>query len=190
MGIPEITVALTAACAILIGNPPSPLSHAGRFEPVVQASAQRIELAEQVALSKWFTHRPVEDAGREELVIRGAVRDGVARGLKEEFVASFFRAQIEANKSVQSALLSQWRLHGPDPRQTPPDLVRTVRPELDRIQSTLIDQLAATRDLQESPSCRTDLQHAIDAYLSGHHLPDMEATALRQALVPACALAR
>src|ERR1700761_8665769 len=69
-----------------------------QLQPLVEATAHRLMIGEQVALAKWDSGKAVEDAPREAQVIRGAVKDGETKGLDEASVSSFFNAQIEANK--------------------------------------------------------------------------------------------
>jgi len=79
-----------------------------QLQPLVQTTAHRLMIGEQVALAKWDSGKAVEDAPREAQVILGAMKDGVAKGLDEASVSNFFNSQIEANKFVQYTLLADW----------------------------------------------------------------------------------
>src|SRR6202000_2488708 len=75
---------------------PSSAEHPSeRLQPLVKASAERIDLAREVALAKWDSGAAVEDLIREQQVIQAVVRAAPQRGLDESFVANFFRGQIE-----------------------------------------------------------------------------------------------
>jgi chorismate mutase len=128
-----------------------------RLEPLVETSAQRLLIAKQVALAKWDSGAPVEDTSREEQVIVAAIKAAEGRGLDPSSVASFFRAQIEANKLVQYSLLSDWRRVGKVPEHTPVDLAKTIRPELDELQTKLIAELVDTSSVRSNSSCGTEL---------------------------------
>lgn len=78
-----------------------------KLQPLVETSARRLAIAEQVALAKWDTGTPVEDAAREAQVIASATKAGESRGLDPASVSNFFRAQIEANKLLQYSLLAE-----------------------------------------------------------------------------------
>jgi chorismate mutase len=188
----SVVVNLLGVCALVAsGGQPRDLSSAEQFGPLVDASAHRIEIARQVAFAKWDSHRAVEDQRREEEVISAAVAQGVARGLDEPFVGRFFQAQIDANKFVQYALLSEWRRLGSAPQHPQFDLSRTIRPELDAIQSRLIDELVLTRKLRRSPSCGPSLGSAINRYLAQHQdFTSAEAAALQRSLAPVCLLSQ
>jgi chorismate mutase len=67
---------------------------ADRLQPPVEASTERLALADTVALAKWDKNTPVEDTVRETQVVLHAIKDGEARSLTPAFVSTFFRAQI------------------------------------------------------------------------------------------------
>ena len=188
----SVVLNLLGACTLVAsGSQPRDLGTAEQFRPLVDASAHRIEVARQVAFAKWDSHRAVEDQRREDEVISAAVAQGVTRGLDREFVTRFFQAQIDANKFVQYALLSEWRRLGSAPQHPQFDLSRTIRPELNTIQSRLIDGLVLVRNLRRSPSCGPGLSSAIATYLGKHRdFTPVEAAALQRSLAPVCSLSQ
>ena len=159
-----------------------------RLQPLVETSAERLVLAEQVALAKWDTGMPVEDAPREAQVIASAIEAGESRGLDQKAVSNFFRAQIEANKLVQYSLLAEWRRVGQVPDHTPVNLAETIRPELDQLETALIAELAETAGIRASASCRTDVAKAVGKYLSAHKskFSPVRARALDRAMAASC----
>jgi chorismate mutase len=159
-----------------------------QLQPLVETSAHRLMIAERVALAKWESGAPVEDAPREAQVIHSAVEAGEARGLDEASVTAFFRAQIEANKIVQYSLLADWRRHGDAPVHTPISSMSSVRSELDQIQTLLIAELADTAAIRARASCRADIATAVGTYLSKHKQDggQLRAIALDRALGAAC----
>src|SRR5258708_20297840 len=114
---------------------------------LVEMSARRLAIAEQIALAKWDSGTPVEDASREAEVIASAVKMGESRGLDQATASNFFRAQVEANKLVQYSLLAQWRRLGKAPDHAPADLAGTIRPELAQLGTELISELPQTTPL-------------------------------------------
>jgi chorismate mutase len=163
-------------------NPPSRLDH------LVRASARRLAIAGQVALSKWDSGAAVEDETREAQVIVGAIKAGDAKGIDSVSMTRFFKAQIEANKVVQYSLLADWRRDGGAPAHTPIDLAKTIRPELDQLQAELIAELAATKDIRSGANCRVEMATAIGNYLQAHHKGTSKLTeiALDRALSESC----
>jgi chorismate mutase len=165
-----------------------PQSGRNALQRLVETSAQRLVIAEQVALAKWDKGIPVEDASREAQVIVHAVTAGQSRGLGQQLVSNFFRAQMEANKLVQYALLAEWRRVGKAPDHRPVDLANTIRPELNEVDTTLIAQLQESTAIRASASCRVEIAKAVGRYVSEHKnsLGPLEAIALDRALATAC----
>nr|BFE92200.1 hypothetical protein GCM10020185_27360 [Pseudomonas brassicacearum subsp. brassicacearum] len=58
--------------------------------PLLNAIGERLALGDQVALSKWDSHKPVEDRQREREVIAAAVAQAPAYKLSGETVEAFF----------------------------------------------------------------------------------------------------
>jgi chorismate mutase len=159
-----------------------------QLQPLVETSARRLSLAQEVAFSKWQTGTAVEDPPREEHVVASAVSEGKTEGLDPAIVSRFFRAQIEANKIVQSSLLSTWHRVGKAPDHQAKDLATTIRPQLDEIQKQLIEELVTTAPVRASSTCRLDLATAVNGYLATHQLDavNVQATALKQSLAAFC----
>jgi chorismate mutase len=151
-------------------------------------SARRLAIAEQIALAKWDSGTPVEDASREAQVIASAIKAGESRGLDQATVSNFFRAQIEANKLDQYSLLAEWRRLGKAPDHTPVNLASTIRPQLDQLETAMIAELVETADIRASASCRTDIAKAVGKYVSTHKngFSPLKAIALDRATVAVC----
>lgn len=121
--------------------------------PLLGSIEQRLNIADQVALSKWDTKKAVEDRAREREVIAGAVLLAPQYKLEPALVEQFFAAQIEANKLVQYGHLTDWRQAGKAPDTPRPDLVKTIRPQLDALQKDLLEQLAAFAPHRDNADC-------------------------------------
>jgi chorismate mutase len=161
-----------------------------KLQPLVETSAQRLVIAEQVALAKWDSGTPVEDTSREVQVIASAAKDGESRGLNRTAVSNFFRAQIEANKLIQYSLLAEWHRVGNAPAHEPVDLAGSIRPQLDHLETTLIAELAETSDIRSGASCRDVVAKAVGKYVSAHKrsFSPLKTVALDRAMAAACTL--
>ena len=183
---------LVAVAAITIGGAGSVFAQDAveQLQPLVETTAHRLIIGEQVALSKWDSGKAVEDAPREAQVIRAAMKDGAAKGLDAESVSAFFTAQIEANKMIQYALLSNWYRADKAPDHAPVDLVKEIRPQLDAVQKSLIVELVDTMTVRRSKTCRSDVAKAVGKYVSKHpHGDDLiDAAALDRALACVCVM--
>jgi chorismate mutase len=180
-----VLIAVMATANVFDGSAQTAVS---QLTPLVEISARRLNLAQEVAYAKWDNGTAVEDQPREEHVIASAVSEGKTEGLDSAVVSRFFRAQIEANKVVQSSLLSTWHKAGKAPDHQKQDLATTIRPQLDEIQKQLIEQLVSTAPVRASSTCPLDLAQAVGGYLTTHQLSaaDIQATALKQSLAAFC----
>ena len=147
-----LTLLLTSAGAF--AAPPT-------LEPLLNSIAERLEIADQVALSKWDSHKPVEDRKREQEVIASVVAQAPSYKLDPAAAEQFFSAQIEANKLVQYTHLSDWQLQGKAPDDPRPDLVKQIRPQLDQLQKRLLQQLADFTPQRTDPQCPQWLAAAV-----------------------------
>jgi chorismate mutase len=177
---------LLAAFMLAAINMAHPQTITDNLQSLVQSSARRLTLAEQVALAKWDSGTAVEDVPREALVIAGAVKMGESKGLDEASVANCFRAQIGANKLIQYSLLADWRRAGKAPIHEPINLNNTIRPELDQLQTTLNRELADTTAIRASKSCRPEVAEPVGKYVLAHDLGSLQAIALDRAMAAAC----
>jgi chorismate mutase len=181
---------LTLVAAFMLGgvNMAHTQNVTNNLQSLVEASAQRLTVAEQVALAKWDSGSAVEDVPREAQVISGAVKVGELLGLNEVSVSNFFRAQIEANKLVQYSLLADWRRAGKAPAHEPINLVNTIRPKLDQLQTALLTELAGTTAIRVGKTCRDEVAEEVGKYVSAHHSGTLQAIALDRAMAAACTL--
>ena len=123
------------------------------LEPLLNSIAERLEIADQVALSKWDSKKPVEDKKREQEVIAGVSAQAPTYMLDPAAAEQFFSAQIEANKLVQYTHLSDWQFQGKAPDDPRPDLIKQIRPQLDELQTRLLQQYAAFAPYRNDPGC-------------------------------------
>jgi chorismate mutase len=159
-----------------------------RLQPLIETSARRLAIGQQVALSKWASGAAVEDQPREGEVIRGAATAAEAAGLDPVWASAFFRSQIEANKLVQYSLLADWRRSGHAPHHPLVDLKEVIRPRLDQLQSELVVELRETARDRAAADCQTNIAKAIGLYLSRHRpeTSNLTKVALDRALSAAC----
>ncbi len=153
---------------------------------LIDAASHRLALADQVALSKWDSGKPVDDPAREKLVIDAAVSKARALGVSVERAADVFTDQVEANKFVQYRLLAQWRRVGAAPAAARPDLVLDIRPKLDGIQARLIDGLLHTGQLPARDDCARRVARAVGAYVDEKNMDPLHGMALDRAMARVC----
>jgi chorismate mutase len=182
---------LALMAAVVIGGSAAYAQNAvEQLQPLVETTAHRLMIGEQVAVAKWDSGKAVEDAPRESQVILSAMKDGAAKGLDEASVSKFFNAQIEASKFVQYALLADWYRAGKAPEHEPVDLLKVIRPQLDEVQKSLIAELVDTAAVRTSRTCHADVAKAVGKYVSTHANGGgpINAATLDRALAGACTL--
>ncbi|QWP75029.1 gamma subclass chorismate mutase AroQ [Lysobacter sp. K5869] len=174
-------VLIVAACLIaapaLASPPPAPAPGIGR---IADLSAQRLLLADRVAASKRASGKPVEDVQRESEQLAKVREQAASRALPPERAATFFQAQMEANKLVQYRLLAE-----PARAGQPVDL-GPVRDKLDAINKELLDALPAALTEASGERCE---QRAFDAQKRAakrYRLDELHRTALARAFGDLC----
>jgi chorismate mutase len=176
------------AAVLLFAAPPSESAPADNppILPLLDMTVARLHIARQVALSKWDSHKPVEDLPREADVIKAAAEEARALGVPTQLATHFFADQIEANKLVQYGLLAQWHRAGHAPDEKRVDLKKDIRPELDRLQQGFIKALADTKTWRAQADCSAQLARATQDYVASHALDALYAVAMDRALARVC----
>lgn len=149
---------LLTLCAALItltacAGPPTTSPAPAPLAPLIATISERLAIADQVALTKWDSGKPIQDSPREALVIAAAAKLAPTYSLDAQEVSQFLAAQIEANKLVQYALLAKWHEEGKAPDTPRPDLVRQIRPHLDQLQGRLLREYSAFAVYRQDPEC-------------------------------------
>ena len=138
---------LLAGCAT---QPPA-APDVGKIDRVLVLVAERLSYMDDVARNKWNSGAPIEDLPREREIIDGLGRQAADYGLDAGTARDFFRAQIEASKTIQRARFAQWRAQNQPPFKNPRDLRDTIRPALDALTPELMKSLAAAVPVLQSP---------------------------------------
>ncbi|MGH8466604.1 MAG: chorismate mutase, partial [Pseudomonas sp.] len=121
---------------------------------------QRLDIAEAVALNKWDSGQPIQATEREQQVIANAQVQALHFGVDSQRAGAFFSDQIEANKLLQYSALSRWNAAGSAPSTPRVDLATQLRPQLDRLQRSLLSELAEF-DRNPPAHCDSTLAQAI-----------------------------
>jgi len=132
----------------------TPTAAPDTLQPLLNTINERLNIADQVALTKWDSGKPIQDTAREALVIANAKKQAVERKLDPDEAADLIAAQIEANKLVQYGLIAQWQAAHKAPDVPRPDLSQ-IRPKLDELQSRLLQEYADFVPYRVDPECPT-----------------------------------
>lgn len=131
------------------------------LERLRQLIDARLLLARDVARAKWNTKGPIEDLPREQRIIEGLGQRAAVLGLPSSWAESFFRAQIEASKTVQRELFAQWHETKAGRFEGTPDLAKDIRPALDALTPRLLSALAENAKVLQDPAHRADVARAL-----------------------------
>lgn len=179
-------IAFGVACAAILPSEAQSGGNTVQWTPLIDAVSVRLTIADQVALIKWDTGKPIEDLRREQAVIASAVRNAAAFRLSGTDAAAFFADQIEANKLIQYGLLANWHRSGSAPQVPRADLRTTIRPQLDALDMRLLQALSATAQLRSAADCVNTLTRSAHTYAIEHHYDALHAVALDRALARVC----
>lgn len=132
-----------------------------QLQPLVAAMELRLEIANDVARSKWHSGKPVQDSERERQVIQNAESRAGEFKLTGGEVRDFMTAQMEANKMVQYARLEQWRETGQSPEKPDLNLTEGIRGRLDTLLPVLMQTYSAFQPYRSDAGCSGWVQSEI-----------------------------
>ncbi len=174
--------ALLLVGLLLAGCVASPsVPDAAKIDRLLSLIGQRIAYMDGVARTKWNSGAPIEDLPREQEIIDGIGDQAARYGLDAALAREFFRAQIEASKTIQRGRFRQWRADRRGPFASVPDLRRDVRPALDALTPEMLTALAAAQPVLAGPLGAAALEARVAVLLAGDAA---DAQARDQALEP------
>jgi chorismate mutase len=183
-----LVTVVVALAALLAGTAPvsaSVSASAPSLWRLTDLAAQRVRIADQVAAAKYGTPSPIDDPVRERQIYDTVAARAPELGLDPADAVRFFRAQIEANKVVQRGLYARWDAHPSEVPTTRPDLGE-IRPVIDRLNSGLLTELAATIPARKARSCPARQRVAAGVADVVHHFDALHARALGEATSATC----
>lgn len=160
--------------------------HGEQLDGLTELVVQRILIGDDVAASKYFSGKPVDDPVREQQILASVRASAVQLGIDPDETAAFFQAQIDASKVVQRGLLAYWAAHPDKAPATGPDLT-VIRQKLDALTTQLLAELVRVDDLRHSGlHCDVALVVADATTAARHHLDPLHRQALRTASTATC----
>ncbi|MGZ4562350.1 MAG: chorismate mutase [Mycobacterium sp.] len=182
------TLRVCAALPSLLALVLAPHARADTTSPLselVDAAAQRLQVAEPVAAVKWNTHGAIEDPGRvrEELAKLSAA--ATADHLDPGYVTRIFGDQIDATEAIEYSRFADWKLNPAGVPVAPPDLSAS-RSAIDGLNQAMLSQIAANWDTLHSPACAVDLDTARDGVIGTRRLDGLYQQALTTATRSYC----
>lgn len=171
--------------ALLLATPVARGDAAGPLIGLVDAAAQRLQVAEPVAAFKWKTGGAIEDPGRvqQELAKLGA--EASAARVDPNYVTRVFGDQINATEAIEYSRFADWKLNPADAPGAAPDLSES-RSTIDGLNHTMLTAIVAGWDLLHSPGCAADLDAARSEVARARQLDGLYQQALSLATKSYC----
>lgn len=182
----RLAASFALVAGLLSGCSSLPAAEDDAFVPLVRHMADRVATADQVALSKWDSGRPVHDPQREAQVIANAVAAAPAYGLAAKDVEDLFTDQMEASKQVQYARLDAWKRQGGAPAWERQSLSDEIRPRLDRLQVEIMEDLRHLAPARKAADCPDRLADAVERVARREAFDAVHRAALDRAVARLC----
>ena len=126
---------------------------------LVDAAAQRLQMADDVAAAKWYSGAAIEDPARVQQQLTAVASAAAAADLDPDHVTRIFTDQIDATEAMEHYRFAQWKL---DPAIAPaaaPDLAAS-RARLDGLNHVMLTQIGLRWQQLQSPQCAAELDEA------------------------------
>jgi len=156
------------------------LAYPWGLEPLRRLIDARLLLANDVAQYKWSHDLPIDDPLREQEIVDGLAKEAAELGLPKAWAEGFFRAQIEASKTVQRELFAGWEVFKRGPFPDAPDLATVTRPKIDQVNADLMHALAENYPVLTDSKQR----HAVNWALRPMEADAISEKAVSQAIAP------
>ena len=170
--VAALVVALAAAAMPARADSTSPLTE------LVDAAAQRLQIAEPVAAFKWECRRLAsEDPGRVQQELAELRADAGGKRIDPDYVVRVFGDQINATEAIEYSRFADWKLQPATRRPRRPDLSAS-RSTIDALNQTMLSQIALNWDLLHSPSCAAQLDAARSDVIRARQLDNLYQQAL------------
>jgi chorismate mutase len=171
---------------LLVGAMPARADATSPLTELVDAAAQRLQIAEPVAAVKWSTHGAIDDPARVQQELDKLGADASAERIDPGYVTRVFTDQINATEAIEYARFADWQLNPSDVPGAPPDLSAS-RSTIDGLNQTMLTQLVRDWDLLHSSACAPQLDAARSDVARSRQLDNLYQKALSSATESYCA---
>jgi len=179
-------LALSAGLAVIAGGLPARADATSPLTALVDAAAQRLQIAEPVAAFKWSTHAAIHDPARVQQEVDELGADAAAQRIDPDYVTRVFTDQINATEAIEYARFADWQVNPSDVPGAPPDLSAS-RSAIDGLNQTMLIQVVSDWDLLHSPACVPQLDAARSDVIRSRRLDTLYQQALSSATESYCA---
>ncbi|AQA02166.1 chorismate mutase [Mycobacterium sp. MS1601] len=178
-------LAVPLAAAALFAAAPTAAAEPSPLYNLVDAVAQRLQTAENVAAFKWLNGGPINDPPRVEVVLDTVAAEATAAQVDAMYVRLVFQDQINANEGIQYTRFGQWKLDPAVAPVTAADLSAS-RDTINQFNKTIVNEISLQRDTLLGPTCQQALEGAEQAVIHNRGLDPMYVQALNVATENYC----
>ncbi len=176
---------LLLAGLVMLVAAPARADNGSPLSELVDAAAQRLQVAEPVAAYKWSTHGGIEDPVRVQQQLAELGDQATAVHLDRGYVTGVFGDQIRATEGIEYSRFADWKLNPGSAPAGGPDLTAS-RSAIDTFNHTMLTQIAANWELLHSPACAAQLEAAKNGVVPGRQLDGLYQQALSLATRSYC----
>lgn len=170
--------------AIVLASPAT-ADTASPLRALVDAAAQRLQIAEPVAAIKWNTRGAIEDQDRVQQELTEMAAEAAAEHIDSDYVTRIFGDQISATEGIEYSRFADWKLDPGAAPSEPADL-SAARSAIDDLNQTMLTQVIANWDLLHSPACPAALDLARRGVIGARRLDALYQRALALATQSYC----
>lgn len=160
LGVELVVGALVAFASLtLLTGAPVSADPTGELHDLIDAVAQRLQVADPVAANKWLTGGPITDPPRAQQILESVAAEAQSDGVSADYVRHIFTDQINATEAIQYTRFAHWKFDGSTAPTTAPDLSAS-RSSIDALNHQMVNQIAANWSLLNSPLCAAEIDAA------------------------------
>jgi chorismate mutase len=155
--IGRILVVAASACSLATparAESPVPL------HDLIDAAAERLQIADPVAANKWLTGGSINDPARVQQVLDGVRADAESHGISVVFVQQVFTDQINATEGIEYERFAEWKFDASSAPGSAPDLAAS-RSRIDGLNHEMVSQIALQWPILHSPTCASEVATAV-----------------------------
>lgn len=150
---------MAVLAAVLFTSAVARADSANPLTELVDAAAQRLQIAEPVAANKWRTGSAIEAPARVREQLDSLAAAATSEHVDPAYVTRVFADQIGATEALEYRRFAEWKL---DPSGVPahPPALADSRAAIDNLNQTMVAQIGQQWGVLHSPECASQLDAA------------------------------
>lgn len=176
----------SALCVVLLLAPPARADSTNPLNDLVDAAAQRLQVADDVAAAKWHSGAAIEDPARVQQQLVALTSAAQVEHLDPEYVTRVFTDQIGATEAAEHYRFAQWKLDLAAAPAAAGDLVAS-RARIDGFNHAMLTLIGLQWQQLHAPDCTARRDEAVREVSATRQLDEFYRQALTAATRDYCA---